>query len=226
MLKESKFLWDNIQLIQRFQFPSKLRAVSTFTAAFLAGFPATNYLPKNLKNQKTKKAILNIFYLFLIIFTLYANRNHLRTGDPDRYTDEHVFRDFGFSTADTSSELMPIWVKKTEGFANEKITILDGEAKIDPKSIKSHQYLFTITAAQNSTFLVNTVYFPGWTVYANKKENPIKITDPGGLFSFQLPKGEHQVLVKLKNTPVRIAGNLLTCAAIIFSFVYLKYAKD
>ncbi len=85
--------------------------------------------------------------------------------------------------------------------------------------------LYKIKSQKESEFLVNTVYFPGWTVYANDQKIPTTITEPEGLFSFSLLKGDFKVLIKLENTLVRTLGNFLTLATIIFSIFYLKYGK-
>jgi hypothetical protein len=58
-----------------------------------------------------------------------------------------------------------------------------------------------------------TYYFPGWRVYVDGRRLPDSALRPEtvyGLLTVDIPPGEHRVLLRWGDTPVRLAGKILT----------------
>ena len=67
--------------------------------------------------------------------------------------------------------------------------------------------------------------FPGWQVFANGKPVEINHQNELGLIAFRLGLGSYQVEVKLKNTPIRTAGNLISLFSWLGLIFYLLKRK-
>ena len=67
--------------------------------------------------------------------------------------------------------------------------------------------------------------FPNWQVLANGKPVEINHQNELGLISFRLEAGSYQVEVRLKNTPIRTAGNLISLLAWLSLIFYLLKRK-
>jgi hypothetical protein len=55
-----------------------------------------------------------------------------------------------------------------------------------------------------------TFYFPGWTAYVDGQRVPIELSEPEGWITLRVPAGEHDVLVRLENAPVRTLAGLVS----------------
>jgi hypothetical protein len=65
-----------------------------------------------------------------------------------------------------------------------------------------------------------TYYFPGWRVYIDGERLPdeaLRAETPYGLITVDVPPGEHQVLLRWGDTPLRLAGKLLTLACLVLA---------
>jgi hypothetical protein len=67
-----------------------------------------------------------------------------------------------------------------------------------------------------------TYYFPGWRVYVNGIRLPdgaLRPEGPYGLLTIDLPPGEHHVLLRWGDTPLRLTGKILTLACLVLALV-------
>jgi hypothetical protein len=69
-----------------------------------------------------------------------------------------------------------------------------------------------------------TYYFPGWRVYVDGERLPEQALRPEteyGLLTIDVPSGQHHVLLRWGDTPVRLAGKVftLTCLALALALV-------
>ncbi|MBN1642762.1 MAG: glycosyltransferase family 39 protein [Anaerolineae bacterium] len=56
-------------------------------------------------------------------------------------------------------------------------------------------------------------YFPGWRVQVDGRATPLYPSPPWGLLSFDVPAGEHEIVVRPAPTALRAAGTALTALA-------------
>jgi hypothetical protein len=69
-----------------------------------------------------------------------------------------------------------------------------------------------------------TYYFPGWRVYVDGERLPDSALRPEGVYGLltvDVPAGEHHVLLRWGDTPVRLSGKVLTlfCLALAVALV-------
>jgi hypothetical protein len=69
-----------------------------------------------------------------------------------------------------------------------------------------------------------TYYYPGWRVYVDGVRLPDSALRPEtvyGLLTVDIPAGEHRLLLRWGDTPVRLLGKLLTLACLVLSLVLI-----
>jgi hypothetical protein len=73
------------------------------------------------------------------------------------------------------------------------------------------------TRVESSTF-----YYPGWTVLVDGREVRVDPSPRSGTMEFELPAGEHRVVLELHQTPARRLGlgiTLVTAAVLVLGRV-------
>jgi hypothetical protein len=66
-----------------------------------------------------------------------------------------------------------------------------------------------------------TYYFPGWRGYVDGREVGIYPSGPYGLITMKVPAGEHRVLIRFGDTPVRLLGALVSVASLMCALAIL-----
>jgi hypothetical protein len=69
------------------------------------------------------------------------------------------------------------------------------------------------------------VYFPNWQVYVDNQPKEFEIDPQYGQIKIKLDKGNHDILLKLHNTPLRTAANIISLLSLIPLFFIIKYEK-
>ncbi len=71
-------------------------------------------------------------------------------------------------------------------------------------------------------------YFPGWQVLVDGARVTPSPSDPDGLLTFPVPAGRHAVTVRFRETPLRVAADVLSLITLaVFLAVVLRYpARD
>ena len=171
-----------------------------------------------INHVKEQKLIAIIIVLAAIISTIVYTKPKafVNRGDGFYATNE--------DSTTVRDEYLPLWVKeKPKSRANQKIEIISGDALITSSEIKQANYKAAITAQNDSTVQTNTIYFPGWQVRVDKQPVLIDYQNQNGLITFQLPQGIHEVIIKYNKTPVHLASEIISLAAIIATGGYLSY---
>jgi hypothetical protein len=74
-----------------------------------------------------------------------------------------------------------------------------------------------VRSSQGTALRFYTYYFPGWRVYVDGQRLPDSALRPEtvyGLLTVDIPPGEHHVLLRWGDTPVRLTGKILTLACL------------
>jgi hypothetical protein len=132
----------------------------------------------------------------------------------------------------SGSEYLTIWLtEKPEDSpllplyrAGQPISKLDSQhlpqgvqAEMLGHSVVSDSYRFTSPQAFTARF--NTFYFPGWRAYLDGEEREIQISQPHALIEVAIPPGEHTLLLRFENTPIRLLANGLSLAALLVTLI-------
>lgn len=209
MMQPSKFIWDLISLLQKFQFPWRFLSLTTFLVAVIGAVGVSHILDNDTK----KNRIITLLFCLLVIIPT------VQMWKPKGYLNmpESFYTGIYDSTTDTG-ESSPIWsVRFMEHRANTPIEIISGEGTIEIGSRTSTRHSYEITAKTSVWVLENTLYFPGWEVVGNGTTVPIQFQDPTyrGLMTFELPAGQHTIEVIFRDTKIRQISNIISIVSVV-----------
>jgi hypothetical protein len=89
--------------------------------------------------------------------------------------------------------------------------------------VVSDSYRFASSQAFTARF--NTFYFPGWRAYLDGEECEIQISQPQALIEVAIPPGEHTLLLRFENTPIRLLANGLSLAALLVTLILSRITR-
>lgn len=114
--------------------------------------------------------------------------------------------------------LLPIDVQEKPAAYENAYQILTGETKVLDYKEGSNWLSFKTETSSHTIIRLSRYYFPVWKVFVDGKEIKIDYKNNNmGLITFILGKGNHEVMAKLYDTPIRILSNLVTLGGIAIS---------
>lgn len=201
----SSFIWKKIPFLAFIQYPWRFLVMATFTASFVAG-SVVMWFKKNPRLVYLGGGVIILALLFFNI-KYFKPQVYLDVSVADYLNEENI----KWQTSKISDEYLPkdfpIPQNKNE-VAWEKVAILEGEAEISNLTLKPHQTAFKINTGGKAKIFINTAYFPGWRAWLDEEE--IDFSLESGKIKFSPPPGEHQIMVRLTNTPIKTAANLIS----------------
>jgi 6-pyruvoyl-tetrahydropterin synthase related domain len=220
MTEPSQPFWRIIPFINSFQFSYRFMGITMFALSVLGAIVA-GYI----KNRRIIFAIC-----FIAIFSTLLNWGN-RKNIP-AITDAVLQKEIPYTATngDSLGQAITKWSDPQHPFATkipkQHIQILKGNGKITQisRTLTDHMYLANMKNA--SIVQDNTLYFPGWIVYVDKKKEPLNIQTksvPRGLISFPVVKGKHLVNIKFEDTAVVTVGKIISSLAVFMSFIYLLW---
>jgi hypothetical protein len=205
MHNKSTFIWQHFDPLKYLQFPWRFLSMATFYASFLSGAIALALSPK------VSKILISI--LLPTVVLLNANYFKPRVWYPDM-TDAQKFSGHSWYLLITSGifDYLPIYAPHPPADPP------GGDLNITPlgfyKTItkKTNFQEFSLKLPTTGTVEIQTYYFPGWQVWLDGKPQTI---DPErdsllGRMKIDVPAGNHTLVAKFTNTPIRTFGNILS----------------
>lgn len=220
MMQEfSKPLWETIPLIKYSQNTFRFLMLLSLFTSIIAGI-----ISQHIKNS----------YVFVIICILviissalnWGNRRVIPTINSDAYFEQSAQ---SFQSLNNKHDYdLPIWAnsKKLElskpPLAHAQILTGIGSLREVFRNTTHHEYV--VFAENNVKVRENTLYFPGWKVFLDKKPIAISYTENEmpGVIILNIPKGLHILDVKFENTPVRNTADAISITTIaLITIVFL-----
>lgn len=217
MQKPSSFIWENVPLINYFQFPWRLLSLVIFICSFLSGFIGFVILNSKKINIYLKYSAV-AFLLFIPVFSALSYIKpafyHLRSDS--YYTSRSNFMD---GTNSPGNLFNTIWVKD---LAKQKnlFEIIKGKGNISFDKINSEEFELKVNSDKNVVIRSSIVYFPGWTYLLNNKKSEIAY-DNSGLIILNVPKGNNFLRLSFNNTFVRNFSTVISICSLIIIFLML-----
>jgi hypothetical protein len=198
-LEISKPIWEAIPFLPQIQFPWRLNALTVFALSILAG--------------GLRHSLFKYLLPILLLILLLNIRNYTKPSYFLRYFDKFYFNSATLyrGANSTANEFLPVWVDEQPGnLTSSKFNILSGEAKLFDYVDSSISQKTKIEVKTKSALLeVNTAYYPGWEIIIDNKLVPAKIGKPHGTILFEVPQGNHEIMVRFQETPLRLFSNIL-----------------
>lgn len=210
MTYESKFIWDNISLLQKFQFPWRFLTLATFLTATIGAITAPQ-LPKR--------------YVWVISFLAIVSTFSMWHAKDYQIKPEFFYTGVYEGTTDTG-ESSPIWsVRFMERKPSAPIQIIEGKASFEQGLRTTNKRRYTVQAQTSTRLAENTLYFPGWQVFVDGKPIIVEFQDPAyrGLMTFRIDPGNHQIEIIFVETKLRKFADIISLTGIIL--LVLIYAK-
>lgn len=205
MLSVSKPIWDLPTPLQSVSTPWRFLSLAVFSAALAGGLAV-----QLVKSKPWRYFIAGL----LISLALYGNRNHLRINDTRNYDQNFLQSYTGVATG--WNEYLPVWVKDIpDEFPAQKLEVLSGDCQID---------FPTVCCSTVAKLQLNTAYFPGWQVKANKLDLTEQIKSnldfSNGMIRFSLDPGEYEISAKFTDTPLRLFSKIISLLTLFSVIVY------
>jgi len=212
----SALIWRAFPLAEFIQFPWRFLLLSGFFFSTAAGAICL-FFPKG------PKKLLYISIISLVVILFYSGV--FRPAKWLDITDEQKFSGENWRLQQTVSifDYLPIYVEKGPTLpASDKPRIISGQAEISNWQKGTDWQKGFIKVVEEARIELPIYYFPNWEVKAGG--NKLEVTHEGelALLNVGLRSGEWEVEAKLKDTPIRTAGNIVSLLALFLIPLYLK----
>jgi hypothetical protein len=221
-------LWEHLPFLPLAQFPWRFLTIAILGAAVLAG--GSVLLWSKLPWPKLELALLGLS----LTATLTCSFIHLYSQWPAVPREQLSPKDVvthelrtGIVGTTSDSECLPVTVVEDptgsplvpQYLSSSPISKLDAamlaesaSAELIRHTVVSDEYRISAPEPLNLRF--NTFHFPGWQAFVDSQPVPIEVSYPEGLITFGVPAGEHRVMVRLGDTPVRTLASLVSWATV------------
>lgn len=219
---KSTSIWLLLPMIQKIQFPWRFLNHSVFLLSFSTGGLALildNYLPK-------KK---NMIVVILSIFVLILNISYFTPIKSGPITDAQKFSGKAWTNQVTSGiyDYLPKTARiAPQGPAKEYVD------EVDPKdsfySVSngkkgSDWMIFNLHLSRDSKVTLSQLAFPNFEITDNGILIKSEIEPELGRLVINLSTGDHQIMVKFTNTPVRTISNYISLISWLLLILYFTY---
>ena len=206
MLPVSQPIWQNVTILQKFQFPWRFLHIVVFLTAALGGFVMSKIPPK----RQIHVAILITVGALITTYSMWSAKYY-------RQYPESFFTSVYAGTTDTG-ESSPIWsVRFMEHEPQAPVGVIEGNAQVELGGRSTTRREYKVTAQNRSRLLENTLYFPGWKVSVDGQQVPVEFQDPThrGLMTFIVDAGTHNISIQFTRTKMRLFSELLSLAGLM-----------
>lgn len=216
----STFIWQNIKPLAFVQFPWRFLTLVIFSFSFVAG--SIVLFTKN-----------KIIPIILCVLVIAWNWNFFlpQLGKMGPLTDQEKFSGVAWELQRTAGifDYLPNTAKENPKDGRKILAeVVDGEAVVSKVDQGTNWARFTLIVDSPQTMVrINLFDFPTWkiTVDGQVINHKIPETEKWGRMYIEVPKGEHQVYLELKNTPVRTISNIISSLTFVGLVGYLIWKK-
>lgn len=208
MTDESNPIWQSISLLQKFQFPWRFLSLTVFISAVLGAI--------SFHQVKDKYKIILLFVLALGLFLINKDYWH---ANGFLHKEESFYKGIYEGTTDTG-ESAPIWsVRFMEKRPKFKIEIIEGNGEVKEIERNITERKYQVKAKERIRVLENTLYFPGWVVLVDGKDENVQFQDAQyrGLITFYVNNGDHAVNIIYRETKIRLFSNIISLVSLIIT---------
>jgi len=199
-------IWQAVKPLEYLQFPWRFLAIVIFAVSFASG---------SFIFSMKKVLGIELLSLGLIVAVVASNFGYFKPEKILKITDEEkLFSPKGWYKLQTDAifDYLPIYAEKPPAEpAPEDPEILEGKVGITNLKRGTNWYRFEAKVLDGQAKIRLPIYdFPGWKVSADKRPVEIEHDNFLGLITFGLPSGNHRILARFTNTPLRAFSNLIS----------------
>jgi hypothetical protein len=226
MLPVSQPLWDAFRPVVSFvQFPWRLLSLTALALALAGGS-----LAAAAADRASPPAAVAPLLLVLVLLGSYTYSTPQHSdGDLSLAKMIQFQLDTGEMLGDTiwvteRPQSSPLVAEYLAGQPPTRAVADDAGVRIDERHRGGASFEAGVTAPQATDVLFRIRYFPGWTVYLDGQRVQPEIRAPQGLMAVAVPAGEHRVLLRFEDTPLRLVTKLASALGIAIALAMLGVA--
>lgn len=237
MLAVTQPLWAAIPPLALIQFPFRLLAMADLFLALVAAGAISALFPRLRAPESPSSpspasplpAPAIVLGLAIVLASYpYIRPQHTavsaRNQSPVAVTDfELAFPDMRGSTAFAGQP--PLASPKLAAYlAGETLplaAIIAGDGEVTPVRHGGGSERVRVLARTPVTLQFYTYWYPGWQGLANDEEIALRAEGPDALITLELPAGEHDVLIRFGNTPLRAAAAVISLLSFMILMIVL-----
>lgn len=217
---KSIWIWEHVSTLRFLQFPWRFLAFSHVFLALLGG---------GLMIAVHKRVVIWLLLTVVLIFgliqaKLFVPEKYLTEYSTYYRTDETFIRE---TLSFTLNDYLPPEVVGTNYPApvQNRLELLSGDGTIKILQEKPALLLSQVNCSRGCQLQVNVYSFPGWRAYLNGVSLPLLPAAATATYTVEIPKGEHELLVRLERTPLRGLSELLTAIAWVIFIIGVVQRK-
>jgi hypothetical protein len=226
MMPISAPLWEVLPIAALIQFPWRLLALTAVSLSILSGLAIARPQSTNLNPGILILALVVVLASFPYTLPQYTPVPDIAEGPLLTIEFEREYTDMVGMTAWTE-ELppgSPLVAQYRSGGPLVTAEALAPGATVEMIRAGGASDEMRVRSADGTVLRFLTYYFPGWRVYVDGEpllDSALRPDGPYGLLAVDTPPGEHHVLLRWGDTPVRLAGKAVTLACLALALVLL-----
>lgn len=194
-------LWQIIPKFRAIQFPIRWFTVVSLGASLLVAM-AISWLMSRSRLAYPQVAALAIVVIFnLLISWLIIARAPFQ---PEVFARR-------ISSYTDVREYHPEWwdQKRHTELDAAAAVVTEGKAKVTPVDDNGTEQSYVIDVEEDAVLKFRTLYFPGWQAQIDAKAVAVAPNEEGHI-QIAVAQGEHQLILRLTDTPPRFAGKIIS----------------
>lgn len=226
MMPVSAVVWERLPLAALIQFPWRLLALTSVSLALLSAFSVAILCPSvtSLPNRRPEPQVL-LWALVVILASFPYTRPEYTPIPPTAEGPllalefEQKYGDMVGMTAWTQEQprTSPLVAQYWAGGPLVTAEALAPGASVEMIRAGGASDELWVRSPHGTPLRFYTYYFPGWRVYIDGRRLPDSALRPEtvyGLLTVDVPPGEHHVLLRWGDTPVRLTGKIVTLSSL------------
>lgn len=214
-------LWESLPYIPYIQYSWRFLAPSIFIASFLAPMLLLIIKSPLVKHLAYAALILSasIAYNSYLKPIAYAERQEINFGN--EILHESVT---GIKNLYPEPGYMPRWTEilpDENDIPKDEISVATESAKVADSKLSAAKKEYTVEVKEPTVARLYTHYFPGWEVTVDGEKTDFSYENIYGYMDVPLAPGSHQVVLSLKNTPIRSMANTLSVNFFLVSLAFI-----
>ncbi|MFA5894367.1 MAG: 6-pyruvoyl-tetrahydropterin synthase-related protein [Candidatus Shapirobacteria bacterium] len=206
-------IWSLLSIIQKVQFPWRFLNISAFLLSLLAG-TTISLLP-----QKSHYRLFALFAITLSIFIFYS---HLFTpvtsgpiNDDQKFSGKAWVNQVTGGIYDYLPKTAQTAAKSPASDYIDEINLTTQEYVLSGQKKGTDWLFFNISLKKPAKIILPVLYFPDFNLSIDNTITKINHEPSLGRITFDLTPGDHQIYLKLHDTPIRTISNILSLFSLI-----------
>jgi len=217
MLEQSSPIWRIVPFSSFIQYPWRLLSISMLGLAILGGTTIAVWKIPVIRITITIAIVAAIISVNGKLFT----PQYIYSADPKKFESMDELR---FYASKISDEYLPANIQKPKRPEEIIQNPIDKNFIHVIQLVDKNTYLSAIVfTGEEQVITIKKAYFPGWRYWMNGQEIKPEIVD--GLPHMVVSEGTSSIIMRLKDTPMRMAANYITVLSVIIFIGAYIYAK-